>query len=201
MKKEFSFYEFVGLIVPSVSLLYIGQLIWIDSGHQSIIDFTKIGDSACFFIICYGIGHLIQGIGNHFETLLWWCYGGMPTKWLINKNRFGNYLFEKTYTQKQIDKLTNQFGNMNDYGLKAYNFLVISGAKTDRIDIFNSNYSLFRGLSITTMILFVDTWYAFSWKIAIIPFVVFIIFLLRMIRFAKHYAKEIYRSFDNLKLN
>ncbi len=200
MKKEFSFYEFVGIIVPSSIFLYSTQIIIKFIYQKEIIDFGKIGETAIFVIVSYGVGHILQSLGNIFENLVWFIYGGMPTKWLTNKNRFGKILFEKSLNDKIENKVKLQFGDgISDYGRLSYN-LIFLREKTVRIDIFNGNYSLFRGLSICFLLISIICGYYFSWQITTLSLIPFILSVMRMIRFAKYYATETFRTFFNLNL-
>ena len=90
MKKEFSFYEFVGILVPGVTLLFFSEVIIESIYQKTIIDFSKGGESVVFLVIAYGIGHILQAVGNVFENIMWMVFGSMPTQWLTKKNRFGN---------------------------------------------------------------------------------------------------------------
>lgn len=201
MKKEFSFYEFVGIIVPSVTLLFFCELLFELSSGKSIVDFSKIGDTLIFVIIAYGIGHLLQSIGNMYEWIIWKIYGGMPSAWLTNESRFKQTLFDTEQNKKIKQMLFLRFGETEnkDYGRDTYNYLVIKNI-TGRTDIFNGNYSLFRGLAVAFLILGCIALNLFGWKYSLIPIALYILATMRMIRFAKLYAKEIYRTFLNLQI-
>ena len=199
MKKEFSFYEFVGILVPSTIFLFSVQLIIEIIYNKQIVDFGKIGESIIFFIICYGVGHLLQSLGNTLEDILWFIYGGKPTQWLFKKNRFGKSLFESPTNQRISIKVTEKFGDdILDYGRLAYNFIFQKG-KTARVDIFNGNYSLFRGLAISFLLISGICGYFFNWEIMLLSLIPFILSIRRMIRFAKYYASEIFRTFYNME--
>ena len=88
MKKEFSFYEFVGVIVPSVILLFFLNAMISEIFGKSIVDFSKVGDTTVFLIVSYGFGHLIHALGNVFEKIIWWFAGGMQpsgSQWEVEK--------------------------------------------------------------------------------------------------------------------
>lgn len=198
MKREFSFYEFVAILVPSTILLYASQVIIELVYQKQIVDFGKLGETGIFIVVCYGVGHIIQSLGNFFESIIWFAYGGMPTKWLTHKNRFNKYLFEQSLNQKVVEKVKSKFGDdVEDYGRLTYN-LLFQKDKTKRIDIFNGNYSLFRGLAVSFLIITALCLYYFTWAFSLITFVPFILATVRMIRFAKYYATETFRTFYNL---
>lgn len=200
MKKEFSFYEFVGIIVPSVIFLYTAQLI-IDFAYQKqMVDFGKIGETTIFIIVCYGFGHILQSLGNIFENILWFIYGGMPSKWLNKKNTFGNTLFENPLNQKILEKAKLKFGEgIADYGTLSYNLIFLK-EKTARIDIFNGNYSLFRGLSVSFLLITIMCGYFFNWQITALVTIPFFLSVARMVRFAKYYATDTFRTFYNIEV-
>lgn len=198
MKKEFSFYEFVGIIVPSAIFLYSAQLIIEFAYQKQIVDFGNIGETAIFIIVCYGVGHILQSLGNVFESIVWFIYGGMPTKWLTTKNRLGNYLFDNSLNDKIRDKVKLQFGDgITDYGHLTYNFVFLKD-KTARIDIFNGNYSLLRGLSVSFLLITILCGFYFNWQTTAFSTIPFFLSIMRMIRFAKYYATETFRTFYNL---
>lgn len=197
MKKEFSFYEFVGILVPSTILLFSLNLIISVTHNINIVDFGKIGETGIFIIVCYGFGHILQAIGNIFESIVWFIYGGMPTNWLNKKNRFNSFLFEVDFNQRILNKIKLKFGDdINDYGRITYNFLFIK-EKTRRIDLFNGNYSLFRGLAVSFLIITTIFLFYFPFIYSLYPFIIFLLSTLRMIRFANYYAKEVFRTFFN----
>jgi hypothetical protein len=198
MKREFSFYEFVGILVPSATLLYALQLIMEHIYHKQFFDLSKLGETFIFILICYGVGHIIQAVGNYFENIIWLIYGGMPTKWLTQKNRFNKYLFENSLNKKIADMARKQFGdNIEDYGRLTYN-LLFQKEKTGRIDIFNGNYSLFRGLAVSFLIITGFCLYYLTTPLSLLPIIPFILATSRMIRFGKYFATETFRTYYNL---
>lgn len=198
MKKEFSFYEFVGIIVPSAIFLYSTQLIVEFVFQKQIVDFGKIGETAIFIIICYGVGHILQSLGNLFENIVWFIYGGMPSKWLTSKNRFGKKLFDNPLNDKILEKVKHKFGDgIADYGRLAYNIIFLK-EKTTRVDIFNGNYSLFRGLSVSFLLIIFMCGYFFNWKVVVLASIPFLLSVFRMVRFAKYYSTETFRTFYNI---
>ena len=69
MKKEFSFYEFAGIITPSVVLLYFGNFLIQSSGQKPLFNFSEIGQSIVFLMVAYAIGHVLHLLGYGSETL------------------------------------------------------------------------------------------------------------------------------------
>jgi len=196
MKKDFSLYEFAGILIPSVTLLFFSEVIIEHSFDLKIIDFSKLGESIIFLLIAYGIGHILHGLGNFLELLLWKLLGGMPTSWLTKKSRFGQRLLDDFETKKIVEKIYSEMGEAEekDYGRLIYTKLFSKGL-TSRIDIFNANYSLFRGLTVAFILIGFLSSSLLYWKYSLIPFVIAVLSLARMIRFAKLYAQETYRTY------
>ena len=203
MKKEFSFYEFVGILVPGVTLLFFTEVLIEIVYAKTIIDFSNIGESVVFLIIAYGIGHILQSVGNVFENLMWKLFGGMPTQWLTKKSRFGITLFDVEQTEKIKAKIFQRFGENpgKDYGRDVYNLLSIKEKITEkRIDIFSANYSQFRGLTVSFYLLAIFVFIFLNWKLMLVPLTLGVLSNLRMFRFAKLYATEIFRTYLNIEI-
>lgn len=196
MKKELSLYEFAGILIPSVILLFFTELLIEHAYHFKIIDFSTLGESIIFLTVAYGLGHVLHGIGNLLESLLWKIFGGMPTNWLTGKPRFKQKLFDERDTKQIIEKIYSVFGELKDkdYSQLIYTELFAKNL-TSRIDIFNANYSLFRGLTVSFIILGILTFGLLSRYYSLVPFGLAMLALYRMILFAKLYAKEIYRTY------
>ena len=202
MKKDFSFYEFVGILVPGVTLLFFSEVIIERIYGKAIIDFAKLGESFIFLIIAYGFGHILQAVGNLFENTLWGIYGGKPTQWLTKKNRLKIKLFSPEVSEKIQKKIFSNFGEVQgkDYGREVYNWLSLKEYVTEkRIDIFNANYSLFRGLTVSFYGLTIITLFLPEWYFLIIPFTLGVLSNFRMLRFAKLYARELYLTYYNFQ--
>lgn len=201
MKKEFSFYEFVGILVPGVTFLYFTEIILEISVSKKVIDFSKIGESFIFLIIAYGFGHILQAIGNLFESILWNIYGGRPTNWLTKENRFKTKLFSSEINERIKGKIYSNLEEVKDkdYGREIYNLLSLKENITEkRIDIFNANYSLFRGLTVTFYGMTILTLLLPNWYLMFIPLILGILSNVRMVKFGKLYARELFLTYYNL---
>lgn len=206
MKKEFSFYEFVGIIVPSVILLFFVEYILETVYRITLFDFSKIGESVVFVVVGYGLGHMLQALGYGLEKILWWFFNGKPSNWLYftPKSKFQT-LFDSKTKEKILSKIHNKFGKSDNKNY-AHNIYVLLFHKklTDRIDIFNGNYSLFRGLSIAFIIsTILFSLYYRNW-VFLIFLALAIVAIIRMVHFAKLYARELFQTFmtmDEIKEN
>jgi hypothetical protein len=200
MKKEFSFYEFVGILMPGCIVLYGINFLLLRGTKNQLFDVAKIGETIIFLVLAYATGHFIQALGNILEEPLWRIYGGMPTEWLMNPNRFKKRLFADPLNQQIRDKVIAKYGTgVKDVGRLVYNQIFLAG-KSSRIDVFNGNYSLFRGLAIASLLLGIigAIHYNLNWWQSILALAPSILMMRRMIRFAKYYATETFRTFYNL---
>jgi hypothetical protein len=200
MKKDFSFYEFVGILMPGCIFLFGVNFILLRNTANQLFDVAKIGETIIFLAVSYATGHFIQAFGNILEKGIWWVYGGMPTEWLLTPNRFKKRLFANPLNQQICDKVVAKYGNgIKHVGMLVYNHIFLAG-KNSRIDIFTGNYSLFRGLSVASLILgtIAIIHYDLNWWKGLLILSPAILMMRRMIRFAIHYAKEIFRTFYNL---
>ncbi len=196
MKKDFSIYEFAGILVPSIFFLFFLNLLLQFKYNINLFEFSELGEALIFILISYGLGHLLQGIGNVFEKIVWVIVGGMPTKWLTVKPRFKMKLFDEFEHEKIRQKVFDDFGKKKgkDYGMLVFT-KINSKDLADRATIFNSYYSLFRGLSVVSIILFFVTVFFCYFSYSLIPIFIIVLSISRMIRFGKHYAKEVYRVY------
>jgi hypothetical protein len=179
-----------------VTLLFFTNTILQFALRIPLFDFSKLGDSVVFIVISYGVGHILHSLGNLLETVLWKLFNGIPTQWLTKKPNFGQTLFDEHDTDKIKAKVFLKFGEVKekDYGRLVYTWLFNKNL-TARIDIFNGNYSLFRGLTTCFLILTVLTAQFISWQVTPIPLSLALLSLFRMIRFAKYSAREVYWVF------
>lgn len=194
MTKDFSFYEFVGLLVPSVIFLFVLNQSSSYLYDKDFIEFASLGDSIVFLILSYGLGHIIQAIGRFYEIPFWKLFKGRPTSWLISQ-RSNSRLFNQDKKERIIQKLEADFGKWEDYDHIVYTVLT-HRKLTKRIDIYVGNYTFFKGLTVVFLIITFLTVYYFDWKLSLCAFSIFIISNIRMFRFAKLYAKEIYVTYD-----
>jgi hypothetical protein len=194
MNRNFDFYEYAGDIIPGAALT-LGLLIFFPEGRAF---FTKegitFGELGLFVVIAYAAGQLVQGIGNYIEWLWWKPWGGMPGKRLVA----GHYLSaEQRKRLVEALKKDPRFGR--DLGIAEKSeyraivrevYAVVAGAgKSARVDVFNGNYGLLRGLAAAFVALIVVA-LVLGKSIYVIATLAILLFLAiqRMHRFAVHYA-------------
>lgn len=204
--KTFTFYEFAGIIAPGALALMGIAFLFPSTREVLIVKDLSIGGMGLFSVISYVAGHLIQALGNVMEWLWWWTCGGMPTDWI--RTMKGGLL-----SNAQIDSLMKRVAvlidskngfkleeiSSNDWQAitRQVHAVVVARGNTERLEAFNGNYGLTRGIAAALVIIAVSILLqdVSHWKMALIVFVGAVIALFRMHRFAKHYARELFIQF------
>ncbi|MGA7676226.1 MAG: hypothetical protein WCA78_14420 [Rhizomicrobium sp.] len=203
---KLTFYEQVGIVIPGA--LFLAALIVVIPKLQAYIALSSIGlgEFGIFLLVAYGIGEAIAAIGNVVETIWWKPWGGMPSNWVTKPDA-------ELLNSAQVASLTSRINS--DFGISVQSVTGLSakewrpifgqiyraaiGIRAERIDTFNSNYGLNRGLAsafiaLLVIVLIVD-WT--NWKLAVAVAVAATIYLYRMHRFGVHFAKEVFFVFLN----
>ncbi len=207
--RTFDFYEFVGILAPgATALLGIGLI------YSSVWPFfnervLSVGDLGLFLILAYVAGHLVQAVGNFVESLWWRVWGGWPTDW-VRSNK-GNLLAPaqlsaledkvKTILGLEVDTL-QQLPARQWSGITRQVYAAVSSAgHATRVDTFNGNYGLCRGLAASFLTLclltLVSTGFN-SLRAEALLLVASAVALYRMTRFGRHYARELFVQFVQL---
>ncbi|MEM6636811.1 MAG: hypothetical protein AAF667_13085 [Pseudomonadota bacterium] len=194
MNVSFEFYEYAGIIVPG-SVLAFGAM-WLLPELQAYLgpDGFTFGELGLFVVISYALGQLVQGVGNTVETLLWWPFGGLPSKRVLDGEsltseqhaRFVGILREDGVIGETVSRTEARAAMREVYAR------VAASGHSNRIDKFNGIYGMMRGLSASLIILTVvcavstSDWIAVS----LLAFATFIS-LRRTHRFGWHYGREL----------
>jgi hypothetical protein len=193
---KFDPYEYIGVIIPGVVvvltliLLYPGASAVLSSG-------VTVGEFGLILILAIVAGHLIQALGNAYEGFVWGVLGGMPTTWPAKKSR-------GLLSAKQLERLETAIRADFDAPLselasgrgpvREINAAVRAKGKTDRIEAFNRNYGLLRGISAAlivagVLVVVVDR---NDWVISLMLVAAAAVATYRMTRFGQHYAREMF---------
>jgi hypothetical protein len=203
---KMTFYEQVGIVIPG-SVLMFGLLLLFPT-LQSVLtkDGVSLGDFGIFLLLSYAAGHLIAAIGNAAESILWPLVGGMPSDWIT---RADATLLSATQMDLLEKKLENRLGiKKKIQGMDRTVWWPISrqiyadvakNGNPDRIDTFNGNYGLNRGLAAATFALACVTAVHGKWLVALGLLVLTAVYDYRAYRFGVHYGRELYLQFLVLK--
>lgn len=201
MNRTFDFYEYAGFIIPG-TILMLGLLLFFPNSHAVLTtDGITFGELGLFVIVAYAAGQLVQGIGNFVEWLWWKPWGGLPSRRVLA----GHYLSREQH-KRLIEALKNDpkierdltTVDKTDYGGVVRDvYSIVSGAgKAARVDIFNGNYGLLRGLAASFVALIVIA-LLLGKDIYIVGTLVILLALAvqRMHRISVHYATELFTQY------
>jgi hypothetical protein len=169
-----------------------------------------LGQFGIFLLLSYAAGHFLAAVGNMVEVGLWELAGGMPSDWVTHEK---TSLLSASQIEALVAKARTRLGTTLERipGTERSNWFPISrqmyadvakNGKPDRIEAFNGNYGLNRGLATAMMALAVISFVEGKIELGIGFFVLGAIYVLRAYRFARYYARELYVQFlvlDNPK--
>lgn len=201
MNPTFDFYEYAGVIIPGAALT-LGLLLFFPEGRALFTkDGVTFGEFGLFVVVAYAAGQLVQGIGNLVEWLWWRPWGGMPSKRVLA----GHYLtpeqrkrlIEALKKDPKVNRDLETADKAEYSGIVREVYAIVSTAgKTARVDTFNGNYGLLRGLAAAFLALIIVA-IVVSEGLYVIAVLVILLLLAvqRMHRFAVHYATELFTQY------
>lgn len=201
--KKLTFYEQVGVVIPGAVLLF-GLLFFIPSLKELLAkDGVSVGQLGIFVLLSYAAGHLIAALGNFGESILWRFAGGMPSVWLVKKE---TALISNTQRENLPKKIQARLGLAVSeiIGMDGKQWFPITrqiyadidrNGKRDRLEAFNGNYGLNRGLAAGCLALACLAFVEGSWQFGVGLLVFSAVYACRAYRFALHYGRELYVQF------
>jgi len=204
--RNLDFYEFVGILLPGVVLLAIAGLVFPEAKDEAVGQNISAGEFGLATLIAYVLGHLVQGIGNVIETVWWKGWGGMPTDWV----RSGKHRLIAEVQRQLLEPALRKLLRNDSFELKqdidsgqwysitrqVYGFVSAAG-RAQRIDIFNGNYGLCRGVAaallVSLAIVSVKDWA--NWRAELLLLGLAALAIYRMHRFGVRYGRELFVQF------
>ena len=205
MSRNFSFYEHSGILVPGAALVF-GLLFFFPEFRALFFsDGVSVGGLGLFVLISYAAGHLAAALGNLIEVCIWGVAGGRPLTWIVKP---GNSLLaaEQLASLEALIKQRLRLDIAEIQGMTSRQLLpiarqiyadVMAHGKSAKLDSFNGNYSLNRGLAAALLALVLLS-LAFSevdWRVVLGLLPVAVVYTYRMYRFSVSYAAELYSQF------
>lgn len=203
--RQFDFYEFVGVIVPGAVFLTGIALAWPDGSPIERLGDLSIGGLGLGVILAYAAGHLIQAVGNIVEKVWWWAWRGMPSDW----PRSGAHSLIARSQVVKLEERVRSLLHQPEFKLSStdrrewYSIVrqiyaaVAKDGRPARIDVFNGNYGLCRGLA-ASLVAIIPSMALINWPgwgITAAIVVAAAIALYRMHRFGVHYGREVFVQF------
>lgn len=168
----------------------------------------SVGGLGIFIVLAYAVGHLVQAIGNLIEAVWWKYWGGMPTNWLRTKparllaEQQISLLQERLRKQPGLASFEITSSSLSDWhAITRQIYAAVAGAgRASRVDTFNGNYGLNRGLAagLLAVLALLPTQTSMDWRLVVCVLVGAALALYRMHRFARHYARELFIQFLEL---
>jgi len=204
MGKNFSFYEQTGILIPGATLVF-GLLFFFPEFRALFFsDGVSIGGLGLFLLISYAAGHLAAALGSIMEIAVW-LGRGRPSDWVVRQNT-PLLSPEQTDSLEQLirQRLRLDIGTVRGMSPKQWLPIsrqiyadVMSHGKPARIDSFDGNYTLNRGLAAALLALALLS-LAYSetdWRVTMGLLPIALIYGYRMYRFGLSYASELYSQF------
>ena len=197
---KFDPYEYTGVIVPGSVLVLTLALIFPDL-VPSITSSLSLGDLGLVLILAFIAGHFVQAGGNLWETVVWKCLGGWPTESVMTPT---SKLLNGQQKDRLREKLTTDFGDdtASAFGegrgqMRELFVHVRQQGSIERIEKFNRNYGLMRGTAVAFLVAsgLVVGFQPDKIEIAALLVVTSMVFTVRMVRFGKHYAREVFAEY------
>jgi hypothetical protein len=204
MGKNFSFYEQTGIIIPGATLVF-GLLFFFPEFRMLFFsDGVSIGGLGLFLLISYAAGHLAAALGSIMERCVW-LGRGRPSNWVVREKDF-------LLSPEQVDSLEQLIRQRLKLDIATIRGMdsrqwrpisrqiyadVMSYGKPARIDSFDGNYTLNRGLAAALLALALLS-LAYSetdWRVTVGLLPIAAIYTYRMYRFGVSYASELYVQF------
>jgi hypothetical protein len=202
-------YEFVGVIVPGVIVTYGFGLMFPELGLFVAAQKVSFGELGLMLVLAFVAGQLTQAFGNIIETL-WWTGRGWPRDWVLKQH--GHILAGSQYEQF-FAKITSTLRLPHFEATKTTSrdwaainrqiYAAVSNAgRTARVDLFNGNYGMFRGIVAATVVVAIAGAVSHripDYRIYLGLGFILLLALTRMHRFAVYYARELYVQFLELE--
>lgn len=202
--RSIDFYEFVGVIVPGAVLLAgIGLLL--DAGTVNrFLSPEGIGNAVVYLVLAYVVGHLIAAIGNWLEVLFWKPWRGMPTDWPLTRPALSEASSWKTVVESYCGEKckANDFPKWKSLVAKVRSKVYASNMAM-RLNVFNGNYGMFRGLIVSEFAIALVAWKS-NYNLGLVYAVLGVASILtfyRMYHFGILYARELFSNVANLSRN
>lgn len=198
---KLSFYEQAGIVIPGAVLVLGLVIIWPDAKEILAKDGFTLGGLGVYLLLAYAAGHMIAAGGNFLESIVW--TRGMPSTWVT---RVPPALISKIQIEKLQQQVQSRLGisisAIMGMPAKEWEHLFwqlykdVLNCSPGRVEIFNGNYGLCRGLAVALSFLaliFATKCERWPWSVACIFLAIVSIY--RMRRFGIHFAREVYHQF------
>lgn len=209
--RQLDLYEFAAIVVPGTILLTALYVVYPAAKELLGQDGLSIGEAGLGIVLAYGVGHILQALGNMLEALWWKALGGMPTDWagenrrnIINADQFEalKVALARAFPDRAAPLGTAAKPQGWKRMVREVYAKVAAAGRAGRVDIFNANYGLCRGLATAMLValaLSIIKTGLCHWELKSFLLVGVGLSWFRMHRFARHYARELIVQFIDLQ--
>jgi len=197
VNRSFDFYEFVGIIIPGAVVL-LGLMSLFSEARTLDNAGVSVGALGAFIIIAYAAGQLVQGIGNGLEWVWWKIRRGWPTHRALAGKLLSADQHKRLMKALRADKKIAADAALTSpseclaVAREVYSIVAHAG-QAGRVDRFNGNYGLVRGLAAALLVLLIAAIVTAKGAIVIaILLALFVLAMQRMDRFGRRYALELF---------
>lgn len=202
---KMSFYEQVGIVIPGALFLF-GMLLLFPQVKSAIADNgITVGGLGVFVLIAYAAGHAVAAVANVLEKIFWLPFGGMPSNRIIQAS-------PRLVTTEQREAIRLRFQEQFKIEVPEWHKLDrkrweplfgqlyrdVLQRNPGRVQTFNGNYGLNRGLAAALLCLIPNVLLAApSHQGSIVGGVLVLaaVYGYRMFRFGVHFAREVFFGF------
>lgn len=173
-----------------------------DTNLKPLLLPDNLGSATVYLILAYAVGHLLQGLGNLFENGYWRIWNGVPTDWPYSHPNPQFPACDKTQIETIVKQEVSTIEEWHRAAAKVRSIITAKGL-TSRLDVFNGNYGMFRGIVVVGIIFLATAWKLADDDVVSTYFVIAVVTglaMARMHRFAKHYGKEFFACVGTLSL-
>jgi hypothetical protein len=205
--KDFTLYDVLGVLAPGTVVTVGVVTLYPETAVLLTQKDFSIGDFGLIVLISYVAGNLVAALGNLIEIPYWKMRGGNPTD--RARKSSGNVLTSREQDAVQ-DKLRGvemigaqeeirslKTGDWWSLGRRIYSY-VEARAMIRRIDVFNAQYGMNRGIAagFVALIIMLIIRSGFTlWRTELILAGCAALAVYRMDRFSRYYASELFRQF------
>jgi hypothetical protein len=200
--KKLTFYEQVGIVIPGAVLLF-GLLFYFPALKDSFAkDSISVGGLGIFLLLSYAAGHAVAAAGNIIENAGWWLFGGFPSEWsvkpqtsIVSADQI-EQLEVRLETRLGISKKIRGLDRAEWRPIARQIYVEVAQyGNAARIDTFNGNYGLCRGLCASVAVLAIVAATHRDWLVTAALCGLAVIYLYRAYRFGVHFGRELHLQF------
>lgn len=208
MSKPLDAYAVIGVVTPGAIVILGASIAFQQISRYTIDEGVTLGGLGIFVILSFAAGHLIQAIGNLLETVFWKPFGGKPSLWVLGAKQTLLSDGQRTRLFDKAKSIDDGFTPEGNHAAEAWTAItreiyarVKSAKAAGRVDAFNRNYGMLRGIAAAMIVssVIIAQKKGIDWDLVAVSVFTVLVALFRMYVFGKHYARELFVSFLSLK--